>query len=331
MLIVVGSDDRYALPLAITAHSALRRLAPGAEVTLLVVDGGITKESRRRIERVVQRARFETELRWVRPEVRHLSGLRATDWGSPAQYLPLLIPRLVDDSQFALYLDSDLLVLGDLAEMWRRLEEGSGVPVHAVLDYGLHHLGEALNRDVCERLGMDPEAPYFNSGVVVIDLQAWRMRGIPEAASAFARDHADVVRFADQDALNATIQGDWSRLDDRWNVLVGSIDLLLERWEGSPQDKARRRVELVQDAHIYHFSGPRKPWKPGARRIGRRAYLAEIRMSGWFETPGEYRRWRWRLAALSPLVRTRRLLIPILGPSIVAVRKLLRRIERQGT
>ena len=49
MLIVLASDDRYALPLAVTAHSALTRISKDFPVSLMIVDAGMSEESRQKM------------------------------------------------------------------------------------------------------------------------------------------------------------------------------------------------------------------------------------------------------------------------------------------
>lgn len=320
LLIVLGSDDRYAMPLAVTLHSGLRHIPESVPVQVVVVDAGITEANRARIEQVGHRARPGIAIEWVNPEMGEFKDLRTTHWGSPASYLPLLIPGLIKENRAVMYLDSDLLVTGNLDDLWS-LRHRAESPVHAVLDYGFHKVGQALKGDAAERLGIDGDAPYFNSGVLLIDLPIWRRDRIAEDALDFAREHPEVMRFTDQDALNAVIQGNWTQLDPRWNVLVGSIDLMAETVD---DDAERQRFkELLANApHIMHFSGQQKPWKPGYSRMGRNEYLREVAESGWFETAATYWRWRLKLGVLSPLIRTKRGMTRLLWPLVVRVRRL---------
>lgn len=317
LFIVLGSDDRYALPLAVTLYSGVRRVPETVPVHVVVVDAGITDENRARIERVARRARRGVVLEWVKPEMSLFEGLRTTHWGSPASYLPLLIPDLIEEDRSVMYLDSDLLVMGDLNELWK-LRLNAEAPVHAVLDYGFHSVGAALKDNAAERLGMDADAPYFNSGVLLIDLPSWRRDRVAERALDFAREHPEVMRFTDQDALNAVIQGGWEQLDPRWNVLVGSIDLMAAT-VGDEAERAEFKDLLTNAPHIVHFSGQQKPWKPGYTRIGGRAYLREVADSGWFGTPAAYWRWRVKLGLLAPVIRSKRRALKLLWPLVVRV------------
>ena len=328
MLIVLGSDDHYALPLAVTIHSTLSRLSRESSVEVLVIDAGISNLSRERIERVTKRARPGTNLRWVEPEMDQFEAMRTTHWGSPASYLPLLIPTLVDDHEFAVYLDSDILVRDDVMKLWEIGTRDSDVPLHAVLDFGFHTLGEALKENAAERLGLDSDAPYFNSGILVINLEMWRADAIAIKAIEFARSHPNVMRFTDQDALNAVIQGDWGQLDPGWNVLIGGIDRFVRRSTASRADQEELRKSLMESPRILHFSGPQKPWKPGYTRMGKKEYRNELKTCGWFDDEREYRRWGIRVALLSPGVRAKRGVVRSIWPLLEKSRSMGARLRR---
>jgi lipopolysaccharide biosynthesis glycosyltransferase len=320
MLIVLGSDDRYALPLSVTVHSALTSISGDEPVTVMVVDAGISRQSRQKIERVISNARPTTVLRWKKPSMDQFEGMRTTHWGSLASYLPLLLPSLVEDETHLLYLDSDLLVRHDLSALWQLGINDSRSQVLAVLDYGFHTLGEALKGDACARLGLDADAPYFNSGVLMVNLDMWRQNKTAERAFSFAREHPEVMRFTDQDALNAVVQGEWSQLDLRWNVLVGSIDRLVERNYETPAERQEAKKTLSKSPYILHFSGSQKPWRAGYRGVGKRDYAEELRASRWFNNAVYFRRWRAKVALASPFVEARRGAVRTLWPLVKRVR-----------
>ena len=60
-------------------------------------------------------------------------------------------------------------------------------------------------------------APYFNSGVMIMDLAAFRKEGYGEKVLQCVTSHA--YRHHDQDGLNKVFMGNWSILPLRWNVI----------------------------------------------------------------------------------------------------------------
>lgn len=291
MLITLGCDDRYALPLAVTLHSLARRLTPDIDLDVTVLDAGLSHEHRSRVESVVHGANPRVNLHWVPTDVTPYKGLHNIGWGSTATYLPLMMPQLLESHDRAIYLDCDILIRADLSGLWKLLSQTQGgTSLCAVRDYGFPTVGRAFKPGLVEMLGIPSDLPYFNSGVMAINLEAWRENRVTERALEFALKYAPFMRFGgDQDALNGVIRGRWQELDPRWNVLTGAIDKMPH--QGAPTNNADWR-----DAKILHYSGSLKPWKPGYDGPGKAEYLDEVRVSGWFENRRGYARWRSQIA-----------------------------------
>lgn len=295
LVIVVGCDDRYALPLSVTLSSGLRHVAPNGAVRVVLVDGGLTPDSRRRLERVITAASPGTSLDWHIADQGRFSGLKVSKWGSTANYLRLLIPEIVgDDVDRVLYLDSDLLVRSDVSLV---VAETTTVdaPVLAVGDYHHRRCATVYGLEGCQIIGVDPESPYFNSGVIVIDVSDWREQDVAGQAVDFVREHAGVMKHSDQDALNAVLANRWQPIDPLWNVMVPSIDRYLE--EGRSH---LTRDELLGAGHVLHFTGARKPWLPGYVGPAGFEYRRALRESSWFDDRAEWRRWHARFWLTSP-------------------------------
>lgn len=292
MTIVVGSDDRYAIGLAVTLYSTLVHLADGLTLTIIVVDGGMSTDSRRRLERVVKRANSKASLEWHNADTAIFDGLKTSKWGSTANYLRLLIPDIVSETvELAVYLDSDLMVRSDISDLWSPDSSHGGRAIEAVGDFHHRKIRTVFGEQACRQLGIDPDTPYFNSGVLVIDVGLWRTEEIPAKAIEFVRKHGDVMRHSDQDALNAVLLGRWHALDDRWNVMLASLERFLSMTAVDSKERDTKRFELLEGGRIYHFTGPKKPWKPGYWGPGGHEYRQLLRSSGWFEGRSEAIKW----------------------------------------
>ena len=171
-------------------------------------------------------------------------------------YLPDLLPgvdRLV-------YLDIDVAVLGDVAELARWPLGVTGIAARSTpnqWNYLLIHwmeraiikngLDTAAARDLRLRLAAHGNvlARYVNAGVLVMSLDQLR-------AQAFTRNTLDLVAeygFEDQEAINLYLQGDYSELGQDWN--------------------AQPYLDSFDSAKLIHWVGGRKPWL--AKRAIRKA------------------------------------------------------------
>lgn len=154
-----------------------------------------------------------------------------------------LLPREIDR---ILYLDSDILVRGDVGELWAT--ELQGRTVGAVADLPRYPFNQTL--------GLRADAVYFNSGVLLIDLQRWRERRIGERALAFAREHPSRLRWWDQCALNFVLQDDWTMLDRSWNFQSFDVAHAVNGHMRFDRVDPKR----LASARVVHFNGTSKPW-----------------------------------------------------------------------
>ncbi|MFI5832975.1 glycosyltransferase family 8 protein [Micromonospora sp. NPDC051300] len=268
MHIGLGFDEAYVPHARVLIESILRESALAAPRFWLITD----REPGRAVRDAVRRQvgdRGEAHFLPVE-QVAHLP-LSTRDSArhiSQGMYLRLFMPWLVPaELDRLLYLDCDMLCTGPLTGL-AEVELGDAV-IGAVRDAYTRRLadGGALP-GLREEAGLDPQAPYFNSGMLLIDLARWREAGVTRDALAYIERHADAARYPDQDALNSVLFGLWRRLPHRWNHMMG--------WRLEPVyggDPAQ--------ASLVHCVGPKKFWTaefPDFSEFGRRywKYRAEV-------------------------------------------------------
>jgi lipopolysaccharide biosynthesis glycosyltransferase len=173
---------------------------------------------------------------------------------SKEAYLRFLAPEVLPgDVDRVVYLDSDVVVLDDVSALFAVDLQGKAVGAAPDLDWSGHAPTDRLRA-----LGVDPAAPYVNSGVLVMDLARWRRDGLSRRLLDFAAQKGALLLRHDQDALNAVLRDDIRLIDRRWNLQV----LLLSHWarRGLPLDHAAT-AEARRRPAILHFSTADKPWK----------------------------------------------------------------------
>lgn len=101
---------------------------------------------------------------------------------------------LPSDIDKVLWLDCDIIVAGDLKELWNEGISDSAVGV--VPDF------ENNNVRVMNRLKYDAAYGYFNAGVLLINLKYWRRENIIPIFTNYISDHYENLYYHDQDVLN---------------------------------------------------------------------------------------------------------------------------------
>lgn len=155
-------------------------------------------------------------------------------------YARLMIDRLVGpDVERVLYLDCDMLVRDNIETLYDIDMEGR--PIAAVRDsIGAFITGGRdlkNNRDL-----FDIADPYFNAGMVLIDVAKWRDADIIGRMEQALKDGVMARIYYDQDFLNLVFQRNWLQLPWRWNTIDA------------------RHAHEGMDPAILHYTGENKPW-----------------------------------------------------------------------
>lgn len=253
--IACGLGGEYALPLAVTIRSLLANARPGRRIDFYIFDGGIAAEDRKRLEETA--AGDGVSLAWLKPDRERLEGLPAAGGMDVSTYYRLLLDSALPVSlQKVIWLDADLLVLHDIAEL-DRLDPG-GHPVLAAQDMVIPLVSCPMGVSKWRELGLSAGQPHFNAGVMVVNLEVWRAERTGAQALDYVERNAGSIALHDQEAMNAVLAGRWSALDERWNR-IASVAGRRFHPDGASGG----------DAWIYHFAGD---WKPWTLPYGRRPY-----------------------------------------------------------
>lgn len=178
-------------------------------------------------------------------------------------YLRYALPRaFADQYRRLLYLDADTFPqAGDFSALLDL--DLRGHALGAVRDNSQWRTPGRRPRS-SKRLGL-PRAPYFNSGVLLIDTAAYEEQKVLDRCLDLGGKYPPEQIGLDQDLINATLRGDWAELSPLWN------------WQYT---WATRLLEGMVGANIVHFIGHKKPWKhdrgelPPRFRRAYRAFLA---------------------------------------------------------
>jgi lipopolysaccharide biosynthesis glycosyltransferase len=243
-------------------------------------------------------------LRVTRERVQGLRTQEATSEQDPvlpaSHWYRVFLPDLLPELERVLYLDADTIVVDSLEPLWRT-ELGSH-PLAAVTNvFQPDHVGRLA------ALGLGDDGPYFNSGVMLLNLEIWRRERLTEQLLDYARANREKLDWPEQDALNVILGERRLPLHPRWNCM-NSILL----FPASAEVFGFRTVEEARrNPAIRHFEGPsiNKPWHYLCQRENRELYLRHRRETPWPElqlegrTPRNALR-RFRRALRRPVRRT---------------------------
>ncbi len=162
--------------LHVAAYSLLKNMSPAvAETRFFIFSDAINVAELNLLHQTlaVLKKPFTLEQRQVEPAI--FNGFPPLN-GSWAAYYRLIVPQALEVERF-LYMDADTLCEVDVSEL-NTLEMGAA-PAGLVPEAPL---AGAVDRTVAIQLGNSPLEPYFNSGVILVNVVEWRRQRVTERA-----------------------------------------------------------------------------------------------------------------------------------------------------
>jgi lipopolysaccharide biosynthesis glycosyltransferase len=242
--IAFGIDTAYAPHLAAAIASIVAN-ASGGQFRFMVIHDGVPESDQKKIESCAPGHFFI----WPQITDTTVTSLAKRNHISRASYYRFSIPDFAPaDATRVIYLDSDLIVLGDLRQLFEA--ELANTLLGAVFDPAVEAEGFA------KRWDLNPvHLAYFNAGVLLLDVAKIRASGAFDKAFDLITGYWDDLEFGDQDVLNLLFWDKWTRLEPVWNVQRRMV-----MREGTPCYATRKEMQTDRRPKIIHFTETNKPW-----------------------------------------------------------------------
>lgn len=137
---------------------------------------------------------------------------------SQEMYYRYLLPNLLVDEQRTIYMDVDILVRDSLKPLW---EMDLGDCFAAAISDMKEDTPDFRKHKT--QIGMNPDSKYFNSGVILMDLE--RLRGIDFTSRCMdeTAKYIDLLDWPDQDIINHVLEDKILGLPIKWNCMDESL------------------------------------------------------------------------------------------------------------
>lgn len=285
MHIITGSDNNYVPGVMVLIASASFH-NPQARFTVL--DMGITAENRTRIDGLasflgVEINRIEVDSSCFDHLIVQRSHL------TRSTYLRLLIPALFPKDDRAIYMDCDMVVMGELTALAAVDLSNyivAGVPCPSPDPVELEATGRPLGS-------------YINAGLLVMNLPLWRSNNVAEACIRLLSDPANPLLSEDQSAINIVGKDSTLLTDPTFNVY-------------SDPSSYKRAADFPDAPIVLHYVVNNKPWK-GPTNLGSIWEFHAERIDAFMPyRPPALRQWRRHISIIN---RRRKLWLGLLTRS----------------
>lgn len=235
--IFFASDDNYIPCLSVAIRSMINNASKDYNYEIYILNNGVSKDKADIILRM-QNENFEIKFIDVSEKIKPIiADLGLRDYYTVAIYFRIFIASMFKNYKKALYLDCDIVVLGDISELYHT-DLGDNI-MGAIPDQII--ASRKVYRDYSEKaLGLDYRK-YFTSGILVINLDAFRMHEIEKKFVHILKEYNFSTIAPDQDYLNFLCKGKTKLLDISWN-------------KHCLRDGYNKRPNIV------HYAFFKKPW-----------------------------------------------------------------------
>lgn len=242
--VLLAFDKNFLGPATVTIHSLIKN-NPDLNFSFYIICQGSENSWLKPIEEFVKKKGASFTVKEVGFD--SLKNVKVELHFSVATYLRLFSADLISEDK-ALYLDTDIIVNGSVSDLFN-VELGDHA-LAAVSDPKIEDFG---------RLELSTEEGYFNSGMIVLNLNKWREMQLGAKALEYIFKYPDKIKYADQCGLNAVLKGEWLRLDPKWNVQTSFFDN--EIFSGAVSQFGKEKFQnAIKNPIIIHYTEASKPW-----------------------------------------------------------------------
>lgn len=261
--VILSANDKFAPYLDVMICSVIANASPTRQYDIIVLYNDISDRSQSLIQ-MAAKDKNNISIRFIKVcEYFDADKLFVDQHLSVETYYRLIIPEIMPNYHKILYLDCDMVVDHDVAELYDMDLDGNIIGAAKDIDVtGQMNLNQNNWKEYAtETLGLDCPYDYFQAGVLILDLD--RLRNTATSEDMIQLALKNTFRCHDQDVMNIICKNNVFYIPQQWNTLMN--------W----QEPGRSRMDIMKMAprmlyteymnarktpYVIHFAGYQKPW-----------------------------------------------------------------------
>lgn len=265
--LVACFDNNYCLSGAALISSIVQHASPNRNYDLVIMEQGITDENKSRLIDLAH-GQKNISIRFFNiNSIGELAQAFTRTYFSPIVYGRLFIPKIFSEYKKIIYIDSDMIVQSDVAELLKYdlqnnliaavkdlvMEGYVKFKVRSAPECGGHVAGKYIR----DYLKINQYENYFQAGLLILDIEKILIEKKDQELTS--KIGTQPLWFLDQDILNMVFQNRVLLLPIAWNVYHGNGNTngffpKLDKQSYNAYLNARKEVKII------HFAGDQKPW-----------------------------------------------------------------------
>ena len=275
-----SADDKYAHYLGIAMKSLVDSQSEFDSIHVIVMDCGISDDNKQRLESIANDAGSEITFVDMRNQLKNLNlNLGDREW-FVAAYARLFLADIVPEKyDRVLYCDCDTIVKGSLKGLW-------DIEFKDELIAGVQ---DTVDKYFLKVIGLQAGVKYINTGVLLVNLKAWREENIKEEFKEIIKRFNGNVPHHDQGIINCASQSRRVIVPIKYNLTsnnysfdaetVRKIYFLDEYYSQEEVDDA-----IANPVIVHYTTGLLgRPWEEGSAHPEREAFWQTVKKTPWKE------------------------------------------------
>lgn len=241
--IALVTDDNYVMPTVVCLQSMLANKKPESHYKIHIFTDNISEKS---VELLNNMSKENFDIEIIKFDNKYRNFNNTNLYITNATFIRFDVPNILEQYDKILYLDVDMIIKGDLSELYQKDigETYAGV----VCDIG------ELFYKLTDRTNVDN---YFNAGMILYNAKRYREEGICEKLIDIYKNQYKKLLLMDQDALNIAFKNQITMLSPIYNFQQSCS----EYWKNKVVKYYNLKAEDIKPENlvIIHYTRM-KPW-----------------------------------------------------------------------
>lgn len=239
------TDDNFVMP-ALVCLTSIFENNKEIDIHAYILTDGISEHSKEKFAKLAKL--YHQSIDVMQIDKHFFDGLVVNERFPVSMYYRFLLPDMLPNEEKVLYLDCDIVVRHSLLPLYEM--DLTGNALAAVV-------GESCDDIVFENV-LQIHHKYFNSGVLLMNLDYWRQHDTTRTLIKWVTDNPDKCSLPDQNALNKVLDGYVVYAGYTYNYQEWWFrDSLAHYMHFSKWSEIR---EVGKDPVVVHFCEAEKPW-----------------------------------------------------------------------
>lgn len=276
MNILYTLNDKFVPQVAASICSICENNKDVEQINFYIISKGITDENKEKMKNLIEEYNRKIFIKELESLEKYIGFEFDTTGWNPIVLARLIIDKLLDCSvDRVLYMDGDTIVRGNLSELWNIDLKGNVLAAS---------IEPTVDRNRKKDLGLE-FYPYYNAGVLLIDLKKWRDESIGNQILEYYKKNDGRLFANDQDAINATLAGRIYTLLPKYNFYnifyQYPYRYLRKLMEPVEYIEETAFINCVEEPIIIHYLGEERPWRIGNSHKYKNDYIKYLEKTPW--------------------------------------------------